>query len=75
MQPSSVEPPQHYTRTAVALHWLIALLLVFTFSLGLYMRELPLSPSKLKLYSYHKWIGVTVFVLAVRAQREAGFER
>jgi len=65
MQPSSVEPSQHYTRTAVALHWLIALLLVFTFSLGLYMRELPLSPSKLKLYSYHKWIGVTVFVLAV----------
>ncbi len=65
MQPSSVESPQHYSRTAVALHWLIALLIVFAFSLGLYMHELPLSPSKLKLYSYHKWIGVTVFVLAV----------
>jgi len=23
------------------------------------MHELPLSPGKLKLYSYHKWIGIT----------------
>jgi cytochrome b561 len=28
------------------------------------MHELPLSPTKLQLYSYHKWIGITVLLLA-----------
>ena len=55
----------HYTRTAVTLHWLIALLILVGLPLGLYMHDLPLSPHKLRLFSYHKWIGVTVFVLAV----------
>ena len=27
------------------------------------MRGLPLSPQKLELYSYHKWLGVTVLLL------------
>jgi cytochrome b561 len=26
------------------------------------MHELPLSPQKLKLYSWHKWAGVTIFL-------------
>jgi cytochrome b561 len=54
-----------YTRTAVTLHWLIALLIFAAFPLGLYMHDLQLSPHKLHMYSYHKWIGVTVFLLAV----------
>lgn len=58
-------PPAAYTRTAIGLHWLIALLIFATFPLGVYMHDLPLSPDKLQLYSYHKWIGVTVFLLAV----------
>jgi cytochrome b561 len=53
-----------YTRTAVSLHWLIALLILTALPLGIYMHELPLSPYKLQLYSYHKWIGVTIFLLA-----------
>lgn len=57
-------PPSRYTATAIHLHWLIALALIGTFTLGLYMHELPLSPSKLKLYSWHKWVGVTLFLLA-----------
>ena len=52
-----------YTRTAMTLHWLIALLIFVAFPLGIYMHELPLSPTKLKLFSYHKWVGVTVFTL------------
>ena len=52
-----------YTRTAVVLHWAIALLIFGAFPLGLYMVELPLSPDKLRLYSYHKWIGISVLVL------------
>ncbi|MCB1938352.1 MAG: cytochrome b [Rhodocyclaceae bacterium] len=54
-----------YTPTAIALHWLIALGIAGSFALGLYMHELPLSPTKLKLYSWHKWAGVTLFVLAL----------
>jgi cytochrome b561 len=55
--------PTRYTNTAIALHWLIALGIAGTFSLGLYMHELPLSPEKLRLYSWHKWVGVTLFML------------
>jgi cytochrome b561 len=57
--------PATYTRTAISLHWAIALLIFAAFPLGLYMHNLPLSPDKLKLFSYHKWIGITVLILAV----------
>jgi cytochrome b561 len=56
---------EHYTRTAISLHWIIALLIFTAFPLGVYMHDLPLSPDKLRLYSWHKWIGVTIFLLAV----------
>lgn len=58
-------PHDRYTGVAITLHWLIALALVGSFSLGLYMHELPLSPQKLKLYSWHKWAGVTIFLFVV----------
>jgi cytochrome b561 len=53
-----------YTGTAVALHWLTACLIVGGFAVGLWMTGLALSPLKLKGYAYHKWIGITVFLLA-----------
>jgi cytochrome b561 len=56
---------QRYTPTAIGLHWLIALAIAGTFALGLYMHELPLSPTKLELYSWHKWAGVTIFLLVI----------
>ena len=52
-----------YTRTAKGLHWLMAVLIIGLLVLGIYMHELPLSPQKLQLYSWHKWAGVTVFAL------------
>ena len=57
--------PKHYTSTAKTLHWLISLLLLGLLGLGFYMQGLPLSPAKLKLYSWHKWFGVTVFLLVI----------
>jgi cytochrome b561 len=54
-----------YTATAVRLHWLIALGLAGIFAVGLYMQGLPLSPDKLKIYSWHKWGGVTLFLLVL----------
>lgn len=58
-------PISRYTSTAIALHWLVALLIFAAFPLGVYMHELSLSPTKLQLYSYHKWLGITVLLLAV----------
>lgn len=52
-----------YTRTAIALHWLMAVLILGTFGVGLYMHGLHLSPFKLRIYSWHKWAGVTAFLL------------
>lgn len=54
-----------YTRTAIALHWLIALLVFVTFPVGVVMSDMALSPDKLRMLSYHKWLGVTVFILLV----------
>lgn len=54
-----------YTSTAIAFHWLLALLLSALLALGFYMQSLPLSPQKLQLFSWHKWAGVTIFLLAV----------
>ncbi|MBL8385117.1 MAG: cytochrome b [Burkholderiales bacterium] len=54
-----------YTRTAVTLHWLVAVGVVAGLALGFTMVDLPFSPRKLSTYAYHKWIGVTVFVLMV----------
>jgi cytochrome b561 len=55
--------PASYTGTAKVLHWLVGAVIVSGFSVGLYMVDLPFSPSKLSIYSYHKWIGVSAFVL------------
>ena len=54
-----------YTRVAISLHWLIALAIFANLALGFYMADLEVSPQKLRLYSYHKWIGLTVFLLVL----------
>jgi cytochrome b561 len=62
-----------YTTTAIALHWLMAVLILATFCVGLYMADLPLSPMKLKIFSWHKWAGITAFLLVfVRVAWRAG---
>lgn len=54
-----------YTKTAKGLHWLMAVLFFGLLGLGFYMQGLPFSPDKLKYYSWHKWLGVIVFLLAL----------
>lgn len=54
----------HYTRTAVVLHWLLAIGLAGLFGFGLYMSSLPFSPQRLLYYNWHKWAGITVLLLS-----------
>lgn len=54
-----------YTLPAILLHWLIGLLIIATFALGVTMVDIPgITPTKLKYFSWHKWLGVTVLSLA-----------
>lgn len=53
-----------YTATAITLHWLLALGLLGMLALGLYMTGLPMSPSRLKLYNWHKWAGIVILALS-----------
>lgn len=56
---------QRYTKTAILFHWLIAVLIIGAFTMGLVMTDMPgITPTKLKYYSWHKWAGVTVLALA-----------
>ena len=53
-----------YTRTSIALHWIVALLIIGNLAFGLYVADLPISPAKLRTVSWHKWVGVTILLLA-----------
>jgi len=50
---------------AKTFHWATFLLLLGSFGIGLTMVELPLGVRKLQAYSWHKWVGVTVFLVTV----------
>lgn len=53
-----------YHGGSIALHWLIAVLIGAAFILGEIMTDIPgLTPTKLKYFSWHKWLGMTVFFL------------
>lgn len=60
----SAVPGLGYTRTAIAIHWVAALLIVANLAFGLYLANLPLSPAKLRYLPWHKWVGVTVLLLS-----------
>ncbi|MDE2401060.1 MAG: cytochrome b [Burkholderiales bacterium] len=54
-----------YTGVAMLFHWVLAVAILGAFSMALYVDELPLSPTKLKLLNWHKWAGVSILVLSV----------
>ena len=56
--------PSRYGASAIASHWLLALLIAGNFAFGLYFIELPFSPQKLRYFSWHKWAGAVVLPLA-----------
>lgn len=54
-----------YTRSAQWMHWITAFAIPPLMALGLYMEGLPFSPEKLQFYAWHKWAGVSVFLLVL----------
>ena len=61
---SSAATTERYSGTAIALHWLLALALIGSFMVGVYMVDLPVSPQRLKLYNWHKWAGICILALS-----------
>lgn len=59
-----MSPADRYSPFAIVLHWLLAIAIVGAFGLGLYMSDLPFSPSRIKLYNWHKWAGVSILALS-----------
>ena len=64
MKPRPIRPSHRYTRVAIGLHWLMALMIAGSLGVGLTMARLPLSPTRLLLYNGHKWAGVLILTLA-----------
>jgi cytochrome b561 len=61
---STTSPITRYHGVAILLHWLLAAALIGIFVLGSYMTDLPFSPQRLQLYSWHKWAGVVILLLS-----------
>ena len=60
-----LNPSPRYSGMAMALHWLLGLMIVGAFAVGLYMSDLPMSPTRLKLFNWHKWAGISILTLSV----------
>ncbi|HMO49141.1 MAG TPA: cytochrome b [Rubrivivax sp.] len=63
--PLPAAAPARYDNVAVALHWVLALMITGSFFVGLYMADLPFSVQRVKLFNYHKWAGMTILALTL----------
>ena len=61
---ASTRLSQHYNGVAILFHWVLAIAIICSLGLGLYMSDLPLSPTRIRLFNYHKWAGMTIFALS-----------
>ncbi len=61
----SSSTPTTYTRTARWLHWLVALLIILNFAVGLTLEPFEGTPTRDQILFYHASIGSLVFMLAV----------
>jgi cytochrome b561 len=56
---------ERFGLVARTLHWLTLVLLIGSFSLAVSMVNMAFSPRKLEFYSWHKWVGVTIFFVVL----------
>ncbi|QJD30064.1 cytochrome b [Methylococcus geothermalis] len=52
-----------YTNTAKWLHWIMAVLIVLAWFIGLYVADLPKGPEKALIMAWHKGFGTAVLAL------------
>jgi cytochrome b561 len=57
--------PENFGTVAKAFHWAMALMIIGLLVMGFVMAEMVPSPTKFKLYTLHKSIGLVVFCLAI----------
>ena len=62
--PLSQHSIERYGTVAIAMQWLLAIAIVATFCVGRYMTALGMSPTRLKLFNWHKWAGMTILALS-----------
>jgi len=65
MHPLLKNTNNEYGYLAILLHWIMALLIITMLILGLYMVSLPIGLEKLKLYGWHKALGVLILGLVI----------
>jgi cytochrome b561 len=53
-----------YHPVSMLFHWLLAVAIIGSLAVGLYMTGLSMSPTRLKLYNWHKWAGVMILLLS-----------
>lgn len=60
-----MSPSERYSRTAIALHWLIAVVVIVQFGWGWWMQGIPKQPvgPRVDAYNLHKSIGLTILAL------------
>ena len=61
---SEIKATNRYHPVSIILHWVLAIALIAIFCFGLYMADLPFSPTRLKLYNWHKWAGISILALS-----------
>ncbi|EKD74287.1 MAG: Cytochrome b561 transmembrane protein [uncultured bacterium] len=55
----------HFGLVSIFFHWIMAILIIALLIIGIYMTRIPISPLKLKLFRWHKELGVLVFMLVI----------
>lgn len=54
---------ERYGWSLIGLHWATLLLIVAAYVLGTVLEDMALSPLKLQIYAWHKWVGLLVLAL------------
>lgn len=57
--------PNRYSRSAIILHWAIAIGLAFQLALGWRLEDIPKGPGQFAAYQLHKSVGITILVLTL----------
>ena len=56
---------QRYHTVAIALHWVVALVLIGNLVLGILLDDIPSGPDKFAAFQLHKSLGITVLLLGL----------